>query len=89
MCQAPSLTVHSQWPRTTQAAGCYEGVEAVAREFVRRDIVPEVAGRRGRGEQVSDEVAELPLRSGDVLTSMHECREFGAVILVGNELRSP
>ncbi len=68
-----------------QAAGCGEGVEAVARELVRCDIVPEVAGLCGVGQQVSDEVAELLLRSGDVLTSMQECREFGAVVLVGNE----
>jgi len=32
-----------------------------------------------------DEVAELPLRPGDVLTSMQQCREFGPVGLVGDE----
>ena len=56
-------------------------MEAVAREFVGRDIVPEVAGLCGLGQQVSDQVAELLLRSGDVLASMQECREFGAVVL--------
>jgi hypothetical protein len=58
---------------------------AVARKLVRRDIIPDVVGLCGLGQQVSDEVAELLLRSGDVLTSMQECREFGAVVLVGNE----
>jgi len=58
-------------------------VEAVARELVRRDIVPEIAGLCALAEKVSDEVAELVLRSLDVLTSMQECGEFGAVILVG------
>ncbi len=64
-----------------QAAGCCEGVEAVARKFVRRDIIPEPAGLGDLGQQVSDQVDELLLRSGDVLTSMQECREFGAVVL--------
>ena len=72
-----------------QAAGCREGVEAVARKLVRRDIVADVAGLCSVGQQVSDEVAELLLRSDDVLTSMQECREFDAefdaVVLVGNE----
>ena len=62
-------------------------MEAVARELVRRDIIPNVAGLCGLDQQVSDHVAELLLRPGDVLTSMQECREFGAVVLavVGDE----
>ena len=70
-----------------QTASCCEGVEAVARELVRRDIIPNVAGLCGLDQQVSDHVAELLLRPGDVLTSMQECREFGAVVLavVGDE----
>ena len=58
-------------------------MEAVARELVRRDIVPDVAGLRALGQQVSDQVAELLLRPGDVLASMQERREFGVVVLVG------
>ena len=54
-----------------QAAGGCEGVEAVARELVRRDIAPDGAGLCGLGQQVSDQVAELLLRSGEMLTSMH------------------
>jgi hypothetical protein len=53
-------------------------VEAVARKLVGCDIVSDVAGRCAFGQQVSDEVAELLLRSGDVLTSMQECRAFSA-----------
>ena len=70
-----------------QVAGCCEGVETVARELVRRHIVPEVAGLCGLDQQVSDHVAELLLRPGDVLTSMQECRELGAVVpaVVGDE----
>ncbi len=70
-----------------QAAGCCEGVEAVARKLVRRDIIPEVAGLCDLGQQVSDQVDELLLRPGDGLPSMQECREFGAVVLavVGDE----
>jgi hypothetical protein len=61
-------------------------VEAVARELVRRDIIPDVAGLCGLGQQISDQGTELPLRSGDVLTSVQECREFGAVLaVVGDE----
>jgi hypothetical protein len=56
-------------------------VEAVAREFVRRDVIPDVADLRGLGQQVSDQMAELLLCSGDVLTSMQKCREFGAAVL--------
>ena len=54
-------------------------MEAVARKLVRRHIVPEVAGLLSLGQQVSDEVAELVLRSADVLTPMEECHELGAV----------
>jgi hypothetical protein len=58
-------------------------VEAVARKLLRRDIVPDVAGLCALGQQVSDHVAELLLRPGDVLTSRQECREFGVVVPVG------
>src|SRR5215211_1063277 len=64
-----------------QTASCCEGVEAVARELLRRDIISDVAAVCTLGQQVSDHVAELLLRPGDVLTSMQECGEFGAVTL--------
>jgi hypothetical protein len=60
-------------------------VKAVARKLVRRDIIPEVAGFCALGQQVSDEMPEVLLRTGDVLPAMQECRELGAVMLVGNE----
>ena len=59
-------------------------MEAVARELVGRDIVRDVAGLCGLG-QVSDEVAGLLQRSSQVFASIHECRQFGAVVLVGDE----
>ncbi len=68
-----------------QAAGCCEGVEAVARKLVSRDIIPDVPGLDALGQQVSDQFAELLLRPGDVLLSMQECRQFGGVALVLNE----
>ena len=64
-----------------QTASCCEGVEAVARKFVRRDISPEIAGLCALGQQVSDDVCEVLLRLGDMLTSMQECREFGSLPL--------
>jgi hypothetical protein len=63
-------------------------VEAVAGKLVRRDIVPKVASLGGLGDQLSDHVVELLLRSGKVLVSMQERREFGVVVpagLVGDE----
>jgi hypothetical protein len=55
-------------------------VEAVAGEFVRRDVVAEVAGLCALGEQVPDEVSEVLLGPGDVLASMQDCHELGAVV---------
>ena len=69
-----------------QTAGRVECVEAVARKLVRRDIIPYVAGLCGLTQQVLDHVVDLLLRSGDVLTSMRECSEFGAGVLMRKEL---
>lgn len=55
-----------------QIAGCREGVQAIARELGRRDIISDVAAFCALGHQVPDEVAEVLPRSGDVLTSMQE-----------------
>src|SRR5260370_18310235 len=62
-----------------QVAGGGEGVQAVASELVWRDIAPDVTGFYGPGQQVPDEVAEVLLRAGKVLTPVHERREFGAL----------
>jgi hypothetical protein len=56
-------------------------VETVARKLVRRDVIPDVAALRALGKYVSDEVSELLLCSGDVLTSMQEGRKLAAVLL--------
>jgi hypothetical protein len=61
-------------------------VEAVARKLLGRDITPDVAGLCGLSQQVFDHVVDLLLRSGDVHTSMQECREFGAGVLMGKAL---
>ena len=63
-----------------QAAGCCEGVQAVARELLRRDIIPNVAAFCALGQEVSDQVDELLLRPVDVLTAMQERAEFLAAV---------
>ena len=70
-----------------QAAGCREGVEAVARKLLRCDIGPDGADLSGLGQHISEHVAKLLLRPCDVLASMQERRGFGAVVLavVGDE----
>jgi hypothetical protein len=42
-----------------------------------------MAGPRAGGQQVSDEGEELMLRSGEMLSWMHECRDFAPAVLVG------
>jgi len=49
-----------------QASGRREGVEAVARELVGSDVVPDVAGPCALGEQIPEKGVELLLRPGDV-----------------------
>ena len=81
-----------------QAARRRECMEAVAGKLVGRDILPNGAGLRGFGQQVSDQVVELQLRPDRVFTSMQEHREFGArgvldvavnaALLLGCPLRS-
>lgn len=53
-----------------QAAGSCECVELEARKLLWRDVIPEVTTARAIDQQVSDEVADLLLRTGDVLASM-------------------
>lgn len=75
-----------------QAASRREGVQAVAHELLGRDIIPDVTGLSALDQQVSDHVAQLLLRSDDVLTLLQQCRQFGAVmlvVLVGNGARRP
>jgi hypothetical protein len=61
-------------------------VQAIGRKLVRGDVVPEIARRSTLGQQFADEVVEMMLRLDDVLASMQACREFGAVMLVRDEL---
>jgi len=55
-------------------------VEAVAGQLVRRDVVAKVAGLRTLGQQVSDHVAELMVRPGDLLVSVQKRRDVGVVV---------
>src|SRR5437867_158623 len=65
-----------------QAAGGSERVQAMAGERVRGDIVPQVAALGTVGEQVSDHLAQLLLRSRDLLIAMQERRELRVVVRV-------
>jgi len=60
-------------------------VEAVARELARRDVVTEVTGLRAFSNEISDEVAELPLRVRNVLAAVQQRRKLSALVLMGNE----
>ena len=60
-------------------------MDAVAREFARRDIIPDLAGLRALDQQISDEVAQALLRMSDVLVSMQKYFKFRGVALVSNE----
>ncbi len=67
-----------------EGTGCREGVEAVARELVRRNVISDVTGLCALDQQISNEVAEVLLGPADVLFSMQERPEFGGVALVLN-----
>lgn len=71
-----------------QAAGSCEGVEAEARKFIGRNVIPKITFLRAFDQQISDEVVKPLLRTGDMRALMQKCREFGAVVLVGNERES-
>lgn len=60
-------------------------MEAISRELSRRDVLPDVAALRALGQKVPDELVELSLRAGDVLTPVQKRRELGAVVLVLND----
>ena len=61
-------------------------MEAVDRELVGRDIIPDFAGLCGLDQQNFDQSVDLLLRSSDVHTLMQECSEFGAGVLMGKAL---
>jgi hypothetical protein len=66
-----------------QAPGCTEGVDAVAGELGRSDVIPEAAGRCHLDQQVLDQVMDMLLRSSEVRPPMQEWGEFRAGVLVG------
>jgi len=53
-----------------QGAGCRKRVQAVACQLIRRDVIADLAGPGGLDQQALDQVAELLLRLGNVLTAM-------------------
>ena len=69
-----------------KAAGRCEGVEAVARKLVGRDVTPDVVGLYGLDKQDFNHIVDLLLSSGDVRTSMQECSELRARVLMGKAL---
>src|SRR2546426_8487631 len=68
-----------------QAARCREREQAVARQLVRGYISPDVAGGLGFGNQITDEIVEMLLRSGDMFIPMQERPNRCGVALVLNE----
>jgi hypothetical protein len=57
-------------------------METVGGELVRRDVIPEIAGRCDLGQQVLDQVVDMLLRFGEVRTPMQESGDFRAGVLV-------
>jgi hypothetical protein len=57
-------------------------MEAVVRELVGRDIVPEIARCGTVGQQVPDEALELLMGLCDVLALVQEGGEFGSVVFM-------
>lgn len=79
----------SRQPQPWTAGGWLPlGVEAIARKFVRRDVVPEVARFCDPRSADLGKVVELLLRSDDVLASMQECRKFGSATTECTKRRS-
>jgi hypothetical protein len=60
-------------------------VQAVAGQFRGRDIVPDVVGPRGLGQQICYEAEQVPLGLGDMLAAMQERRHVVVMMLVLDE----
>jgi hypothetical protein len=58
-------------------------MDAVAGELVRRDIIPKLTGRGDLGQQLLDQVMDLPLRVGEVRPPMQQGGDLRAGVLVG------
>ena len=71
-----------------EASGRAEGVQAIGREFLRRDVRSDRPILRGIGDQSLNEVAKLVFRFGDLFVVMDQRRDFAVVVLrrvVGDE----
>jgi hypothetical protein len=64
------------------AGGCSKRVKAVGCEFIGRNIITYVAGRGSLNQQVTDELFEVLLGSGDVLATVQERRHLCPVPLL-------
>ena len=61
-------------------------MQAVARQFLGRDVIANVAGLGPLGQEFCDEAAELLLSPADVAPSMHDgCQFIAAMGLTGNQ----
>ena len=56
-------------------------MEAVGGELVRGDVIPEVAGRGGLGQQILDQVVDMLLGPAEVRTPVQEGGDFGSGVL--------
>lgn len=80
-----SVTAHSRLGR--QGAHRGEGVEAVARQLVGRDVLAEVAGPYTFGQQVPDHGVEPLLDLGDVVVPVKERGQSAAVVILASRAR--
>jgi hypothetical protein len=68
-----------------QRAGGRDRVQAVGRQLAGSDVVAEVAGVCGLGEQLAEELAEMLLGARGVLSAMQQGGDLAAVVLVPDE----
>lgn len=60
--------------------GAPQGFDTEVRQLVRRHVVPDVAVLRGLDQQAPDQLVDLPLRSPELIGSMHELRDPRALV---------
>ena len=62
-----------------------DGMEAVGRELLGRDVIAHLATGGALGQQVPDKVPELLVGSGHMRTAMQQRRQVAAVMLVDDQ----
>jgi len=60
--------------------GAPQGSDTEVRQLVRRHVVRDVAVLRGLDQQPPDQLVDLPLRSPELIGSMHKFRDSRALV---------